>query len=220
MSWHFSRAVAVEFLEASFSDGELYVLLRTTPTQSGFLSPDRMMDFSRLSQFGMTFAPLRATIGEDVLTWCLADSRVRRGVQQPEEETRQQACGLKCLELWGKYAPGLFSAKTWTKAQSLKLRQTLPCADTRLGVSWSERETLAQTILGKDGGWLATPTTKANWAAASMQKHQCCRRSVAVFGRPTTLIHEYLMGVPLGWTDLGASGTGRFHRWWQRHMKS
>ena len=55
MSWHFSRALVEAYSEANSLDGEPSVPSSGTPTPQAFLSPDRMMAFSRLSRFGMTF---------------------------------------------------------------------------------------------------------------------------------------------------------------------
>jgi hypothetical protein len=54
------------------------------------------------------------------------------------------------------------------------------------------------------GGPVHTPTTKANFGAPSMQKWGCCRRYVAAFGalKITPEQFEFLMGFPIGWTDL------------------
>ena len=54
------------------------------------------------------------------------------------------------------------------------------------------------------GGLLHTPTTKANFAAPSMQKWPACRNYVQVFGpqRPTAPQFEFLMGFPQGWTNI------------------
>jgi hypothetical protein len=61
-----------------------------------------------------------------------------------------------------------------------------------------------QTIREIVGGPLHTPTTKANFTAPSMQKWPCCRRYVQAFGgqKITPEQFEFLMGYPIGWTDL------------------
>lgn len=74
MSWLYSRVLVEEFLAASCSDGEPCAPLSGSPTPLAFLPLDRMTDFSRLSQFGVTFAPLTAQRGAEVLTWYLAGS--------------------------------------------------------------------------------------------------------------------------------------------------
>lgn len=47
-------------------------------------------------------------------------------------------------------------------------------------------------------GGIHTPTTMANYHCASMMKHQSCVNFVKVFGKPSPLNGEYLMGFPIG----------------------
>lgn len=79
------------------------------------------------------------------------------------------------------------------------------------------RQTWVRTTFGKDFGYLHTPTTKANYAARSMQKWPSARNFVKVFGRPSPAIHEYLMAWPDGWSDTAPLETGKFQSWQQRH---
>jgi hypothetical protein len=67
MSWLYSRALVEEYSEAICSDGELSALLSGSNTPQAFCAPDKMMDFSPLSQFGMTFAPLTESLGKALL---------------------------------------------------------------------------------------------------------------------------------------------------------
>ena len=59
------------------------------------------------------------------------------------------------------------------------------------------------------GGCVHTPTTKANFLAPSMQKWQSCRNYAKAFGgqKITPEQFEYLMGYPIGHTDLKHSET-------------
>ena len=75
------------------------------------------------------------------------------------------------------------------------------------------RKTWVATTFGEDIGYLHTPTTKANYAAWSMQKHESCRNFVKVFGRPRPETQEYLMGFPQGWTDTAPLEMGKFRSW-------
>jgi hypothetical protein len=79
------------------------------------------------------------------------------------------------------------------------------------------RLTWVATIYGPDIGFVHTPTTKANYAAASMQKWPACRAFVRAFGRPTPEIHEWLMGWPEGWSDTKPLAMDKFQSWLQRH---
>ena len=86
MSWLYSRALVEAFSEASSSDGALSAPLSGSPMPLAYLPPDRMTDFSRLSQFGVTFAPLTVARGAEVLTWFLAGSPARTSAVQAKEQ--------------------------------------------------------------------------------------------------------------------------------------
>jgi hypothetical protein len=73
MSWLFSRALVEEYSEAICSDGEQFVPLSGNPIPQAYCAPDKMTDFSRLSQFGMTFKPLTENLGEKLLMLYLED---------------------------------------------------------------------------------------------------------------------------------------------------
>ncbi len=57
--------------------------------------------------------------------------------------------------------------------------------------------TWIKSTFGNIGG-VHTPTTMANYHCASMMKHQSCKNFVKIFGKPTPLNGEYLMGFPIG----------------------
>jgi hypothetical protein len=80
----------------------------------------------------------------------------------------------------------------------------LKASDTAQSGGVLERMMRGQTIREIVGGPLHTPTTKANFTAPSMQKWPCCRRYVQAFGgqKITPEQFEFLMGYPIGWTDL------------------
>ena len=82
MSWLFSQVLVVEYLGENFSDGEQSVPLNGKPIQQAYLSPDKMTDFSRLSQFGMTYKPLMESRGEELLTLYLEAFRAK--ICQPQ----------------------------------------------------------------------------------------------------------------------------------------
>ena len=68
MSWLFSQVLVEEYLGENFSDGEQSVPLNGKPIQQAYCAPDKMTDFSRLFQFGMTYKPLTESRGEELLT--------------------------------------------------------------------------------------------------------------------------------------------------------
>jgi len=68
MSWLFSQALVEEFSEAICLDGEQSVPLSGNSTPQAYCAPDKMTGFSRLSRFGITYAPLTENRGEELLT--------------------------------------------------------------------------------------------------------------------------------------------------------
>jgi hypothetical protein len=68
MSWLFSQALVEEYLVDTSSDGEQSAPLNGNHTQQAYCVPDKMTAFSRFSRFGMTFKPLTANRGEELLT--------------------------------------------------------------------------------------------------------------------------------------------------------
>ena len=104
-----------ESLEENSLDGEPSVLLNGNLTQLAYLPPDKMTDFSRLSRIGMTFKPLTADRGEELLTLYLEVSRAK--TSQPQEKgmdlTENEAeCGNTWRGWLAKYDPNTCSWKT------------------------------------------------------------------------------------------------------------
>ena len=77
MSWLFSQALVEEYLGENFSDGKQSVQSSGKSTQQAYCAPDKMTDFSPLSQFGMTFKPLTEDRGKELLTLYLEAFRAK-----------------------------------------------------------------------------------------------------------------------------------------------
>ena len=104
MSWLFSQALVAAYSEATCSDGEQCALSNAAPMPQAFCAPDKMTDFSSISRFGMTFAPLTDGHGKALLTWFLAGFPVRISAP-PEREKELPESAAGC----GKSLPGLFA---------------------------------------------------------------------------------------------------------------
>lgn len=101
MSYLCSRALVEAFSAATSSDGARSALSSSSPTPQAFLSPDKMTEFSRPSRSGMTFGHLTEDLGAALLTWFLADSRVRTYQlpgMAPESTASARASGEKWHE--------------------------------------------------------------------------------------------------------------------------
>lgn len=115
MSWHFSLALGEAFLAATCSAGGQSAPLSGSPMPQAYLSPDRMTAFSRLSRFGMTFAPLTDDLGAAVLTWCQEASRARTSAlpgKAQESRENEAACGPTWRASLAKFDPVSCSWKT------------------------------------------------------------------------------------------------------------
>jgi hypothetical protein len=82
MSWLFSQALVEEYLVDTSLVGEQSALSNGKPTQQAYCAPDKMTDFSRLSQFGMTYKPLTENLGEKLLMLYLEDFHAKTSHQQ------------------------------------------------------------------------------------------------------------------------------------------
>jgi site-specific DNA-cytosine methylase len=65
----------------------------------------------------------------------------------------------------------------------------------------------------QDPIYIHTPTTMGNYHYKSMMKHPSCAKYVRIFGKPTALHAEYLMGFPIG-ASSPFPQTKRFYDLW------
>jgi len=115
MSWHYSRALVEAYSAANSSAGLLSAPSSGSLTPLLYCAPDRMKAFSRLSRFGMMFAPLTDALGEAVLTWFLAGFPVRTSAQQEKEQESTESaaeCGEKWPVSFARFDPVSASWKT------------------------------------------------------------------------------------------------------------
>ena len=185
MSWLYSQALVEEYLADTSSDGAPSAPSSVTPMPRAYCSPDKMTDVSRLSRFGMTFAPLTDDRGEDLLMWLREDFLARTSASQEKGQDLAEngpGFGLKCLELLGRFDPDSCSWKTpqlsLVEAESALL-QTLPrwgiAAD---GELWQLQMSELRTSGNASGLW-PTPTSSegtkipatANYGQIGLNNH-------------------------------------------------
>jgi hypothetical protein len=250
MSWLYSQALVEEYSAGNSSDGEQSAPLNGSHTQQAYCAPDKMMVFSRLSRFGMTYKPLTDIPGEELSMSSVVAFHVRTLVQQEkaQELTESEAeCGEKWHASFARYSPDL---SLWKTPQCSLLGDSEEFLETwpqwglmRNGECWEQR-TLEQTIRGTgyglspdnvnafhtpnttglDGGSNSRKALRARMEMLPTPKVQDSRHakmrhlnesddhwksnleevvSAQVNGgslNPTWV--EWLMGWPLGWTDL------------------
>ena len=243
MSWLFSQALVEEYLGDTCSDGEPSAQSNGNPTQLAYLPPDRMTAFSRLSRFGMTFKPLTADLGRDVLTLYLEAFRARTSQQQEVETDWKEngpECGCIWLELLARFDPTTFM---WKTPQCSLLEDYTEFSETcpkwglmQDGVLYQQQTAVLPTE-ETGSGFLPTPVASDCKGGRSNTVHYKNQRFVRIsqttgteFGAKLSAAYqlmtgnplpesfsEWVMGWPLGWTDLKPLGTDKFLLWRQQH---
>jgi hypothetical protein len=207
MSWLFSQALVAECSAANCLGGIPCVQLKMMNTAAMFLSHGKMMEASNLSRFGMMCELLTESYGTELLTLFLEGFRVRHHQRQHTVETWAKKI---CFHTSSVYATRYNQCSYGLSVLKNRVYRASKC----LLPSW------AHHILGADVGPLPTPTATANQFCKSMQKHPACRRIVKLFGKLTPEIFEWMMGWPIGWTDLRPLETDRFQQWQEKHGTS
>lgn len=149
MSYIYSRALVVGFLQDSSSDTDASAPSNGSLTLKPCLWHDKTMEPSRLSRFGMTCKPLTDDHGAALLTWWLEASRVKTLVSQEMAQalTESEAeCGTTWPASLAKFDRDTCS---WKTAQLSLLGDLEEFSETwprwglmRNGECW-ERQTLA-----------------------------------------------------------------------------
>ena len=226
MSWLCSQVLVEAFLAATSSDGEPSAPSNSTPTPQAYCAPDKMTAFSRLSRFGMTFGPLTADRGEELLTWFLAAFPARTSALQERAQAstaNAPASGPSSLASSTKSGPcthGLKTPQLSLLADSNESLETLPRSGmTRDGVCWELPILVRRTSASASGFRLPTPTAHNAKEYASPSEWTRNEPTLATHAggplNPTWV--EWLMGWPLGWTDLKPLATARFREWLRQH---
>jgi hypothetical protein len=176
MSWLFSQALVEEYLGENFLDGEQSAPLNGKPTQQAYCAPDKMMDFSRLSRFGMTYKPLMADRGKELLTLFREDFLARTSALQEMETdlTENEAeCGEKWHGLLARYDP---DTHLWRTVQCSLLEdlneslQTLPQWGMTVNGELYLLPTLVQTTKEEEFGLWRTPDTGAGGTSGLLKE--------------------------------------------------
>ena len=219
MSWLFSQALVEEYLEESSLDGGQFVPSSGNRIQQAYLLQDKMTAFSRLSRFGMTFKPLTESRGEELLTLYLEDFHAKTLVQQEEEKELKDSgavCGSTWLESLEKPSQLTLSLKTplcSALEDSVQSSTTLPHWGTMLNGECYHQAPLALITRGHVCGSLL-PTPTCHNAKEGAYPAEYTRKTPTLATHVGGKIHpeftEWMMGWPLGWTDLKPLVTAKY----------
>lgn len=240
MSYIFSRVLVGEYLEANCSESAPFAPSSLNPTPQAYCSPGKMTAYSRLSRFGMTYAPLTDDHGAALLTWYLEASRVRTFPLQekaPALMAPAPGSGGRCTELSMKYDLATHSWKTHLCLWEEDLPEssvTLPASGMMLrGVCW-ELTPLDYPITAPEYGFLPTPRARMGehglcWKRAQTGDHRSNLEDYLAYlyvrngGKRvrgmcvSASFVALLMGWPQKWTSLYPLATDKFRQWRQLH---
>jgi hypothetical protein len=246
MSFTFSRALVAAFSRAGSLDVGVCAPSSGTPPPDQCWWPDKTTGHTRLSRFGMTFAPLTGTPGEALLTWWLEASRAKTSASptptaRPTKATASTesdpASGVSSNASFAKFDP---AALKWRTAQGC-LFSGGPGSPEFLGTwpSWGlmrdgecwEAATLEVSTAGSASGSVPTPvaTMSKGSSKASLTRKSGRDRSrdrldhfvMALDGGPLNPEYaESLMSWPIGLTAFEPLGTDRIRSWLQLHGAS
>lgn len=235
MSWLISKAlmnslcsqeqVEESSVESSL-DGKQSVPLNGNPILLAYCVQDKMMDFSRLSRYGMTFKPLTENRGKELLTLYLEGFHARTSHQQEKVQElteNDQECGNTWRGWLAKYDP---DTSSWRTAQCSLLEdfneslETLPRSGmTRSGLLW-ELPMLEQITKETEfGSLLPTPTAHNSKEGAYPSEYDRKTPTLATHagGKLNPMWIEWLMGWPINWTDLNPLVMDKSHCVQQKH---
>ena len=236
MSWLFSQALVEAYSEASSLDGTPCAPSNTTPTPQAFLSRDKTTDAWNRFPSGMTCEPLTESRGEELLTWFRAGSPARTTAPASTLTTAamittESRCnyGGIWLALSAKFDRDTSLLRT---AQDL-FAEDLPASSVNLP-QWGmmangelyQRKTAPLLTSAKDfgEGLVRYPTPRSRDHHGECRKRWGNRHSLPgalahILGgkAPPPKFSEWLMGWPIGWTDLKPLATDKFQQWQLSH---
>jgi hypothetical protein len=196
-----------------------------------------MTAFSRLSQYGMTYKPLTANLGEELLMSYLAGFHAKTCLQLEKEQDlmeRDQDSGEKWRGWLAKFDPDM---SLWKTAQCSLITDSEECLEIyptsglmRDGLLW-EQTRLALNTTETEYGLLPTPT------ARDFNGHTVTKKRPKGFNKvlpnvfklefqlhgqcyPHPTFSEEVMLWPVGWTDLKPLEMDKFHYARQPHGES
>jgi hypothetical protein len=234
MSWLFSQALVAEYSAGTSLDGEPCAQLNVMPTPHRFWRLDKTMDASEHSRFGLTSQVLTEGHGKELLMSYLAAFHARTLAlvgKVPESRESEADCGWKWPASFAKFS---LDTHTWKTRQCSLLEDSGPFSPT--WPQWGlmrDGECLALTTpalptSAKESGYWPTPTAMTASGGAALCKWGGSRARLKLRTMVTSQelngplnpeFPSWLMGWPIGWTNLMPLAMDKFREWQQQHGK-
>ncbi len=240
MSWLFSQALVAEFSEATCWDGAPSAPLSEIPTPQAYLPADKMTEFSRLSRFGMTFAPLTDAPGAELLTWYLAGFPAKTSAAAARKKASGASAAGSGRKCYASFARLDRATSSWRTSQRClvegweQFSQTWPKQGLMLdGECWELPTLVATSSASGSGLWPALKASDGDQYSKNLDYFKR-RAEVAAdlpvvvglttpptpqgyYGRINPVFAEWLMGWPIGWTGFAPLETDKIHEWQRQH---
>ena len=170
MSWHFSQALVVEYLEVLPMDGEPFAPLRSSDMPETYCLRDKTTECLNLFQYGMMSEPSTASLGADLLTWYRVDFLAKTSAQREQcadvrgWQVNGAVYGGRCCELLERWRRPMFSAKIHQLSEQvdlMKWSKDLPTSSMIAdGSLWALTLSDLITDANDYGSMLPTPTAR------------------------------------------------------------
>lgn len=228
-----SLARVAGYSQANLTETRVFVPSNESPTPKPSLWHDKTMGRFPLSRFGMMCAPLTESHGAELLTWFLAASLVQTSAQpgQTAQLTENKKAstekiagsGLSKRESFVKWSPSRYKWKTPQISLFGDLSEscgTWPRWGSMLNGECYQEKPLTPLMSGNGCGlWLPTPTAhnakEGNYPAERTRNTPTL--AAVLGGKINPEFTEWMMGWPIGHTDLKPSGTAKSHWLRQQH---
>lgn len=235
MSWHYSLELVAEFLDRFCLDTGSCARLSSIRTAERSCFDDKKTRSYRRSLSGMMYD--HSTASRGVAEWisCLLDFRVNHGAllaNEPGNPTRE-ICGRRPSESFARWDQESSSWKTYPacfdQTFSVEFFGTWPRAGMmRGGIAYRHPSSARISSATASGSLPRVPRPSALDYKGSGRKR--VERSHNLnwrdwwnvnygFVYPPVKVTEYMMGWPIGWTDLKPLGMDKYHEWLRSHGK-
>lgn len=233
MSYTYSLEQGEVSSAASFSDIPAYVLSRLNLTAEKSCCNGNGTESCQSSPSGTTCGHSTGGHGEGSLTLCVGDFRARTSVPPDQTITsmeggedwmgRKVVCGWKCAESFAKWSRDLCKWKTRRglfQTDSEEFSGTWPAwGSMRDGECYRQEAVVPRTSVSASGLWLPTPTAHNAKEGAYPAEYTRNTPTLAatVGGKLNPELTEWMMGLPIGYSDLKPLGTLRSQSWLHSH---
>ena len=233
MNYLSSQAVVEDCLQATCSVGEQSAQLNTNNIPLAYLHNDKTTNSFRPFRYGITLEPLTETLGEELLTWFREVSLAKTLAQQEQTAATKerdlteasQDCGASLPESLAK----LNQSGSWLKTPITceprvldEFSKIWPASGMMLRGECYPLKTVEPITNENECGLLPTPTShnakEGGYPAEGTRNTPTL--GWVLGGKINPQFTEWMMGWPIGWTDLKPLEMDKFQSWQQQHSIS